>query len=66
MVVGDVREPEAALAARIRVDLEPGRIIHLDSVEQKSLNLECGENAERLAIVDYNELVASGAKLREP
>lgn len=56
MVIGDIRDPEAALVSRIRVDLEPGQMVHLDAVEQKSLNvksldLECGENAEKLAIV---------------
>lgn len=60
MVIGDVRDPEAAFVSRIRVDLEPGQMVHLDSVEQKSLNLECGDNAEKLAIVDDDELVAFG------
>ena len=52
MVIGDVRDPEGALGSRIRVDLEPGQMLHLDSVEQKSLNLACGDNAEKLAIVE--------------
>jgi hypothetical protein len=52
MVIGDVRDPEGALGSRIRVDLEPGQVLHLDSVEQKSLNLACGDNAEKLAIVE--------------
>jgi hypothetical protein len=60
MVIGDVRDPEAALASRIRVELKPGQMVHLDSVDQKSLNLECGDNAERLAIVKNDELVAFG------
>jgi len=70
MVIGDIRDPEAALASRIRVDLKPGQMVHLDTVEQKSLNvkslnLECGDNAEKLAIVDNDELVAFGAPQQE-
>ena len=67
MVIGDIRDPEAALASRIRVDLKPGQMVHLDTVEQKSLNLACGENAEKLAIVDADEPVAFGAQqVRQP
>ncbi len=65
MVVGDVRDPEAALVSRIRVELNPGQMVHLDSVEQKSLNLECGDNAEKLAIVDNDERVAFGTQQGE-
>jgi len=67
MVIGDIRDPEAALVSRIRVDLKPGQMVHLDTVEQKSLNvkslnLACGENAEKLAIVNDDEPVAFGAQ----
>ena len=67
MVIGDIRDPEAALASRIRVDLKPGQMVHLDTVEQKSLNvkslnLACGENAEKLAIVDADEPLAFSAQ----
>jgi len=62
MVIGDVRDPEAALVSRIRVELKPGQMVHLDSVDQKSLNLECGDNAEKLAIVNNDEHVAFGTQ----
>ena len=62
MVIGDVRDPEAALASRIRVELKPGQMVHLDSVDQKSLNLECGDNAEKLAVVNNDERVAFGTQ----
>jgi hypothetical protein len=66
MIIGDTTDPSAATAARIRIELEPGEIIHLDAIEQKvnpkSLNLECGYNAEKLASVNNDELVAFGAE----
>jgi hypothetical protein len=48
-------------AVRIRVSLRPGEMVHIDTVEQKSLNLECGDNAEKLAVVDTGEFIAAGA-----
>ena len=48
-------------AVRIRVSLGPRQMVHIDTVEQKSLNLECGDNAEKLAVVDTGEFIAAGA-----
>lgn len=45
-------------AKRVRVSLSPRQIVHLDSAEQKTLNLQCGERAEQLAVVDNHELIA--------
>ena len=42
-------------AARVRVSLEPGQMVHIDSVENQSLNLQCGDNAETLAVVNSDE-----------
>jgi hypothetical protein len=36
-------------AARVRVSLSPRQMVHIDSVENKSLNLQCGDHAETLA-----------------
>lgn len=47
-------------ATRIRVSLQPGQIVHVDSVENQSLNLQCGRNAESLAVVGDEEAVAFG------
>jgi hypothetical protein len=55
-----------ASPARVRVSLEPGQIVHIDTVEQKSLNLQCGENAEKLAIIDTDAAVASGIPIQQP
>ena len=46
-------------AARVRVSLNPGQITSIDSVENKSLTLKCGDDAETLAIVDSNTRFAS-------
>ena len=42
-------------AARVRISLEPSQIVHIDSAHNeslKSLNLQCGKNAEKLTIID--------------
>lgn len=58
-VIWDKTKSEAS-PARIRISLEPGQMIHIDSVEGDSLNLRCEGNADRLALVDTNNAVAFG------
>ena len=56
-------------AARVRISLEPSQIVHIDSAQKeslKSLNLQCGENAEKLTIIDADSLVASGITIQSP
>ena len=56
-------------AARVRVSLNPLEMVHIDSTDNdsfKSLNLQCGKNAERLAIIDTDSLVASGSTIQPP
>ena len=61
-VVWDNTDADAAdtSAARVRVSLQPGQIVHIYTAEQESLNLQCGKNAEKLAVVDTDSLVAFG------
>ena len=59
-VIGDNDINADTPAVRIRVSLEPGQIVHIDTTENKSLNLQCGQNAEDLSIVDTEEAVAFG------
>jgi hypothetical protein len=59
-VIGDNDINADTPAVRIRVSLEPGQIVHIDTTENKSLNLQCGSNAENLSIVDSEEAVAFG------
>jgi hypothetical protein len=56
-------------AARFRVSLNPREMVHIDSADNesvKSLNLQCGENAEKLTIIDTESLVASGITIQSP
>ena len=56
-------------AARVRVSLNPRETVHIDSADNesvKSLNLQCGENAEKLTIIDTDSSVASGITIQPP
>ena len=53
-------------AARVRISLEPGQIVHIDSTDNESLNLQCGKNAEKLTIIDTDSSVASGITIQPP
>jgi hypothetical protein len=46
-------------ASGIRVSLNPGQSASIDSAENKSLTLRCGDYAETLAAVDTNQSFAS-------
>ena len=48
------------LVARVRVSLNPRQMVHIDSAENKSINLQCGDNAETLALADTSKFVAAG------
>ena len=50
-VVWDFDDADARKATRIRVKLNPGQIVHIDSAENASLALQCGDFAETLAVV---------------
>jgi hypothetical protein len=66
-VIGDdAKAPTDTPAVRVRISLEPGQIVHIDTVENKSLNLQCGKNAEDLSIVDTEEAVAFGMTTARP
>ena len=56
-------------AVRFRVSLNPREMVHIDSADNelvKSLNLQCGKNAEKLTIIDTDSLVASGIAIQPP
>lgn len=55
----------ASSSVRVRMRLEPGQMVHIDSVRNgplnlESLNVKCGDNAASLAVTDTSELVAPG------
>jgi hypothetical protein len=41
-------------------------MVHIDSPENESLNLQCGDDAEELAVVEDNEHVAFGIMPQDP
>ena len=56
-------------AVRVRVSLNPREMVHIDSADNESvkpLSLQCGENAEKLTIIDADSLVASGITIQSP
>ena len=56
-------------AARVRVSLSPREVVHIDSADNesvKSLNLQCGKNAEKLTIIDTDSSVVSGITIQPP
>lgn len=60
VVVWDRSDASGDSAARVRISLNPRQTVHIDSAENKSINLQCGEYADTLALVDTSKLVAAG------
>jgi hypothetical protein len=52
-------------AARIRVSLNPREMVHIDSSDNQTLHLQCGDNAKTLAVVTNNLQVASKRRTRK-
>jgi hypothetical protein len=61
IVVWDHADQSGNSAARVRVTLNPREVVHIDSVDNKSLNLQCGEHAAALAILDTGNFITAGA-----
>ena len=61
VVVWDRADESGDSVARVRVSLNPRQTVHIDSVENKSVNLQCGDYAETLALVDTSKFIAAGA-----
>jgi len=61
IVVWDRADASGGSAARVRVTLDPRQMVHIDSADNKSLNLQCGDTADTLKIVEPNKLVTAGA-----
>jgi hypothetical protein len=47
-------------AARVRVKLDPREIVHIDSTDNKTISLECGDYGDTLKLVD-SKLITAGA-----
>ena len=60
-VIWNTADDNADTTSRVRTDLNPRQIVLIDTPDNKTLKLECGDNAERLVIIDNNHFVAAGA-----
>jgi hypothetical protein len=52
-VVWDNTDVNDTTAARVRVNLSPGQMVQIDTPEQRSLNLQCGDHGKTLVVVDH-------------
>ena len=60
MVVWDPTDVNAESTAGFQATLIPRQMAHIETAENKSLYLQCGDNAERLTIVDTAKFVVAG------
>ncbi len=59
VVVWDSADASAVSAARVRVNLSPRQMVHIDSADNKSINLQCGEFAETLTLNEDRTLITA-------
>jgi hypothetical protein len=50
VVANDRNDVSGASAEQVRVGLAPGQMAHIDTAQNESLNLQCGDDAESLAV----------------
>jgi hypothetical protein len=60
-VVWSTKDVEADSAAGFRASLNPRQMVRIDTADNEELNLQCGDNAENLAIVDTKFVTAGAA-----
>ena len=53
-------------AARVQVSLNPHQIVHIDSTDNRLINLQRGNRAETLSLIDNGELVAFDPQQANP
>ena len=58
--MSDSADENGDFPARVRVSLIAHQTVHIDSADNKSIDLQCGDDAETLTLVDTNKLVAAG------
>ena len=64
-VVYNVADESGASAAQIRVSLNARQVVNIDGADQKSLSLQCGDNAATLRIVDAHSGQSTTHKLHQ-
>ena len=58
-VVYNLSDESGASAARFGIRMNARQVVNIDSPDNKSLSLQCGDYAETLRIVDPTALVAN-------
>lgn len=58
-VVWDTKDGSTT-STRVRIDLEPGEVMHVDAVGNTWVDFRCGDNAETLAVANAGGPVALG------
>lgn len=61
VVVWNLTDESGGSAARVRVSLNARQMVHIDSPDNKSLDLQCGDDAETMKIVDTGKVITAGA-----
>jgi hypothetical protein len=60
-VIWNTADVNADTAARVRTNMDPRQMVLIDTPDNKSLKLQCGDNAESLAIVESSGSLAFDA-----
>jgi hypothetical protein len=60
-VVWSPADENADSVTRFRAELYPQQQVRIDATSDKSLSLQCGDNADQLSIVDTSRVIASSA-----
>jgi hypothetical protein len=58
-LVYNLSDESGATAARFRISMNARQVVNIDSPDNTSLSLQCGDHAEVLRIVDSTTLVAN-------
>jgi hypothetical protein len=61
-VVWDRTDTSGGSAARVQVTLSPRQMVHIGDTRRKSLNLQYGDNAKPLAIVETKKVIAGATQ----
>jgi hypothetical protein len=54
-------DESSASAVQVRMSLNARQVINIDGADQKSLSLQCGDNAETLRLVEPSTWIGAGA-----
>ena len=61
VVVWNRNDESGVSAARVRVSLNARQMAHIDSADNETLDLQCGDHAETLKIIDTSKMITAGA-----